>query len=160
MANARRAETAEVVEKHRDVEVGSPLRRGTWFPARHRVAEVEEAADRLVAATFHRLAQVHGFGELPELFDDLRRDLRNPHRRGDLQFDDRDLGFDEGIEAGTDILELDRLVADVEHDAEVAAQGGGGGRIVHPASVASLAAAVSVNSSSRKYWSASSVVST
>ncbi len=95
------------------------------FPARHRVTEVEEAADRPVAAAFHRLAEVDGLGELPELLDDLGGDVRNAHRRGHLQLDDRDLGVDEGVEAGADVLELDGLVADVEDDAEVAPQRGG-----------------------------------
>ena len=69
----RRAEAVEVVEEHRDVEVGAPLRRLTRLPARHRVTQVEEAADRPVAAAFHRLAEIHGLGELAELLDDLGR---------------------------------------------------------------------------------------
>ena len=67
----RRAEAVEIVEEHRDVEVSAPLRRLTRLPARHRVTKVQEAADRPVAASFHRLAEIDGLGELPELLDDF-----------------------------------------------------------------------------------------
>ena len=123
----RRAEAGEIVEEHRDVEVGAPLRRGVArFPARHGVTEVQEAADRAVAAALHGLAQIDGVGERRQEVDDLSGHLGNAHRRRHLQFDDRDPGRDECIEACADLLELDRLVADVEDDAEVGGQRGCG----------------------------------
>ena len=47
---------------------------------------------------------------------------RNVHGRGLLQLEDRDAGGDELLERGGNVLVLDRLVADVEDDAEMTAQ--------------------------------------
>ena len=54
--------------------------------------------------------------------DDLLRHVRDAQRGGFLQLEDRDAGVDQLLQRTRDVLELDRLMADVEHDADVPAQ--------------------------------------
>lgn len=70
-----------------------------------------------------RLRQVDGFREPLQRLDLFRGDLRNIHRRGFLKLDDRNARGDELRQRCRDVLEADGLMADVEHHAEMPAQG-------------------------------------
>ena len=63
--------------------------------------------------------------------------LGHPQRRGLLELEDRDAGRDQRLQRGGDVLELDRLVTDVEHDPEVPPDQADASDTGRPASAAS-----------------------
>src|SRR4051794_25128422 len=96
---------------------------GLVAPGSERVLEVEETGGAPIAA-LECLRQIDRLREGLESIDHVAADLRNVDRRGFLQFHDRDACVVQLAERLSDVLELDRLVADVEDDPEVAANCG------------------------------------
>ena len=80
----------------------------------------------MVAAAFDGLRQINRLRERAERLDLLVGDLADVHRRRFLQLHNRDARIDQLLQRLRDVLESDRLMADVEHDAEVAAKSGNG----------------------------------
>src|SRR4029079_613609 len=118
---ARVAEWAEVFEEYRHVEVGAPFARtGVLFPGVERVLEIEEARE-LAVLLLDGLREIDRLRVGLEHIDDLLRHLRHMQRCCFLQLEDRHAGIDKLLQTGADVLELYRLMADVEHDADMAA---------------------------------------
>src|SRR5580700_10374862 len=74
---ARGAERAEVVEKNRHVEVGTPFARSRrLLPGRESIFKVQEAGEAAVLLLYG-LGEIDGLRIAPERIDGLLRDLRH-----------------------------------------------------------------------------------
>src|SRR4051812_42463946 len=121
-ADPRRPELADGVEEHRDVEVGPPLpaARGVKPPRSNGIRQVEEPR-QLAVARLGGLAQIDGVRELLQVRHRSGCDIRDPQGRGRLQLEDGYAGRVQEAQRGSDVLELHRLMADVQDHAEVPA---------------------------------------
>ena len=124
IANARRAERAEVVEEHRHVEVDAPLARaGSALPGLDRILEIEVARQLAVSSS---RASVSGRSSRRSALSTSTTSSVTSGCRTAAASCSLKIGIPASTsfcERGRHVLELDRLVADVEHDAEVAAEG-------------------------------------
>ncbi len=104
---------------------------GTWKWTRHSrgpgsvrqavegVLEIEESGEAPVLQ-LERLREVDRLRVAREHLDRFLGYLRNVDGSGLLELEDRDTGVNELLERDGNVLVLERLVADVEDDAEVA----------------------------------------
>ena len=95
---------------------------GVVLPGGEGVFQIEKLREAAVLL-LDRLREVDRLGVLRERIDRLLRDLRDVHRRDFLQLEDRNAGIDQLLQRHGDVLEADRLMADVEHDPDVPPQG-------------------------------------
>ena len=99
---------------------GLALTAGIAIVSREGVFEIEISRDSAVAA-LDGLRQIHRIGESTQRLDLFRSDLRHLHSCRLLQLDHRDTRVRESPQRLADVLELDRLMADVVDHPEVVA---------------------------------------
>ncbi len=104
------------------MDVGAPFPRPRiLLEGSDGIVDIEKLGE-LAVLLLDRLRQIDRLGVALERIDDRLRHFRNMQRGGFLELEDRNAGIDELLQRLRDILVFDRLMADVVHDAEMAAQ--------------------------------------
>jgi len=116
------AEHRQGIVEHRNVAVYAPFVSHRRADGVERRGKVEEAHQAAVAAPLDDLVQVNAVIEPLQEPHGGRLDFRHLQRGRELQLEDRDAGVGKAGEACRGVLELDRRMADIEADPEVAMQ--------------------------------------